>query len=221
MSIISLFGAGMAMQFEKHGDGYLYRANGTGPALPATAQERDRFVTRAGWSFLLHTAGFMLGVIGAAMLTAIWFPSGDEAGGFALMGGLLVAIAGLLYLSVRRSLRAPARALAGRAPVAPARPARVRPRLAGIRSAPAKPRPPRRGSWLLLLGFGIAELLAGFLTMVISLQVLNGFGVTIAVFGAFILAGIVVFAINRWSVRVTGRGPFDFLAGLDTTHLDF
>ena len=34
MGIISLCGSFMALQFEAHQDGYLYRANGRGPALP-------------------------------------------------------------------------------------------------------------------------------------------------------------------------------------------
>ncbi len=122
MGIFSLFGAFMAMQFQKHEDGYLYRANGRGPALSATALERDRFVRKAGVSFLLHVAVFMICVIAAAMLTSHWFPDGDEPGGFVLMGVLLIALSWAHYRSIRRSMLAPARILADRAPAAPDRP---------------------------------------------------------------------------------------------------
>jgi len=117
MAILSLFGAFMAMQFEKQPDGYLYRANGKGPAMPATDQEFERFVRDGGFSFLLHVAGFMLAVIGAAILTATWFPEGDEPGGFLLMGSLLLVIGYALYRSLRWAMLAPARKLSGRAPL--------------------------------------------------------------------------------------------------------
>src|SRR4051812_3071539 len=57
-------------------------------------------------SFVLHVMGLMVGVIAAAMITAHWFPSGDEPGGFVLMGGMLILLCGGLYWSVRRSMRA-------------------------------------------------------------------------------------------------------------------
>lgn len=63
----------------------------------------------------------MAAVIAAAMVTAIFFPAGDEPGGGVLMGGLLLAIGAGLYLSVKWAMAAPARALAGRTPVGPPR----------------------------------------------------------------------------------------------------
>jgi hypothetical protein len=50
------------------------------------------------------------------MLTARFFPRGDETGGFFLMGGLLAAIGVALYLSIKRAMHAPTRALTGRPP---------------------------------------------------------------------------------------------------------
>ena len=122
MGIFSPLGAFMAMQFEEHQGGYLYRANGRGPALAATREERDQFVRKGAVSFILHVAALMIAVIGAAMITAHWFPGGDEPGGFVLMGGLLLVIGYALYRSVRRSMLAPARALGDRPPVANAPP---------------------------------------------------------------------------------------------------
>jgi hypothetical protein len=58
----------------------------------------------------------MLAVIAAAMLTARFFPKGDETGGFFLMGGLLAAIGIALYLSIKWAMHAPTRALNGRPP---------------------------------------------------------------------------------------------------------
>lgn len=104
----------MATQFEKQPKGYLYRANGKGPALPATDQEFERFVRKGGISFILHVAAFMLAVIGAGMLTAIWFPGGDEPGGFVFMGGLMLPIGFALYRSVKWAMLAPARELPAR-----------------------------------------------------------------------------------------------------------
>lgn len=118
MSIITIFGTFMAMQFEKRDDGYLYRANGKGPAYPASEAEFERHVRLGGISFLLHVAAFMLAVIAAALLTARWFPGGSEAGGFVLMGGLLLVISLVLARSMRWAMLAPAREFSGRTPVA-------------------------------------------------------------------------------------------------------
>lgn len=111
----------MATQFEPYGDGYVYRANAVGPALPATRAEYDAFVRAGGRNLVLNLAGFFVSVILAAVLTAHWFPSGDEAGGFVLMGLAMLAIGFGLYRSIAWGMLAPQRALAGRTPVAPAR----------------------------------------------------------------------------------------------------
>ncbi|MDV3458053.1 hypothetical protein RZN05_13740 [Sphingomonas sp. HF-S4] len=212
MGLISLFGAGMAMQFEKHGTGYVYRANGTGPALPVSEAEFERFVFKGGVSFLLHVAAFFLCVVAAAMVTAMWFPQGDEAGGFVLMGAMLVAIGWALYRSVRWSLFAPARALADRAAVSPARPAsaRPRPRLAGGKR-PAAPAPKPRGGWLLVLLFAIAEFIGGLLAALFGYQALFGLGYGAGLVGGLLFGVLTAFLIDRWCQRVTRRSPTEFL----------
>lgn len=116
MSIIEAFGWTMATQFEPHRGGFLYRQDRKGPPILVSADERRTFVRAFGWKFLAHVAGFMLAVIAAAMLTARYFPRGDETGGFFLMGGLLAAIGVILYLSIKWAMHAPTRALTGRPP---------------------------------------------------------------------------------------------------------
>lgn len=118
MSMIEAFGWTMATQFEPHRQGFLYRRDRTGPAILVTPAERTAFVRTFGWKFLAHVAGFMLAVVAASMLTAHFFPRGDETGGFFLMGGLLAGIGVALYLSIKWAMHAPARALAGRPIVA-------------------------------------------------------------------------------------------------------
>lgn len=122
MGILSLFGAITAMQFEKQPNGYLYRANGKGPGLPVTEEEFQRFVRNGGISFLLHVAAFMLAVVGAGILTAVWFPEGDEPGGFVLMGGLMLTIGYALYRSIKWAMLAPARELSRRSSIERGRP---------------------------------------------------------------------------------------------------
>lgn len=110
------FGAAMATQFTPHGDGFLFRQGGKGPPLPCTRAERDRFIRHADIMFLVAVPLFMLGVIGAAVVTAQFYPRGNEPGGFAVMGGGLVLVVAALILGVRRVMQAPARLLAGRTP---------------------------------------------------------------------------------------------------------
>lgn len=122
MGLIDAFGWTMALQFEPAGQGvFLYRYNNTGAPIRVTAEERARFVRAFGWKFLAYVAVFMPVVIAAAMVTAHYFPKGDETGGFVLMGALLVAIVAALYVSIKWSMAAPARELADRPPVGPAR----------------------------------------------------------------------------------------------------
>lgn len=116
MSIIEAFAWTMATQFEPHRKGFLYRRDRKGPPILVSAEERRAFVRAFGWKFLAHVAGFMFAVIAAAMVTAGFFPRGDETGGFFLMGGLLAVIGVALYLSLKRALHAPTRALNGRPP---------------------------------------------------------------------------------------------------------
>lgn len=106
----------MATQFESHGSGLVYRQDRKGSPIPVSDGERRAFVRAFGWKFLAHVAAFMLAVIAAAMVTAHFFPDGDETGGFFLMGGLLAAIGTALYVSIKWAMHAPTRALAGRTP---------------------------------------------------------------------------------------------------------
>lgn len=106
----------MAAQFEPQRNGFLYRQDRKGSPILVTADERRAFVRAFGWKFLVHVAGFMLAVVAAAMLTARFYPRGDETGGFILMGGLLAVIGVTLYLSIKWAMHAPTRALADRAP---------------------------------------------------------------------------------------------------------
>lgn len=114
MGVLEKAMSGMAMQFERSGDGYLYRANGKGPPIAVSAAERDRYVNGFGLVFAAHVGGLMVAVIAAAMVTAQFFPDGNEPGGFLLMGSLLAGTAFLLFRSVRWWLLAPARAFAER-----------------------------------------------------------------------------------------------------------
>jgi len=216
MGILSLFGAGMALQFERHGDGFVYRANGTGPALPVTEPEIERFVRQGGVSFLLHTAAFGLAVIAAALVTTIWFPEGGEAGGMVLMGVLLVAICWALYRSMLWSLSAPARALADRAPVAPERPASERPRATfqGYKKPQRTPppQPVRRGQWLLVIPFAIGELVGALAAAMLGYWVLAGLGETVAIIGALLFGIAALYLIDLWCRRVTGHSPAEFFS---------
>lgn len=211
MGFISILGTFMAMQFEPHADGYAYRINGKGPALPVTTAERDRYVWRAGWSFLFHTVAFMLCVVAAAMVTASWFPEGDEAGGFVLMGGLLILIVFALYRSLRWGMRAPARDFADRTPVSPARP---QPRRTPQRPAGgAAPRPPARpAGCLFLIGFALVELIAGIGAAVLAYNALIGRNQGTALLAGLIAGLGVVLLIEWWSGRRVLTRLFDILS---------
>ncbi|PSJ38796.1 hypothetical protein [Allosphingosinicella deserti] len=219
MGILSLFGTGMALQFEKQGETYVYRANGRGPARPVTKAEHDRFVRRGGIDFLLHCAAFGLCVIAAAMITAHWFPDGGEPGGFVLMGILLVAIVYALYRSLHWWMLAPERTLADRTPVAPARPgARPKPRRRFTPPSSAYADQPRQGGCLLLLGFALAELVGGLaagfgaytaLDALVRLVLPGGGAPAVAPIGAFLAGLVTVFLIDRWCKRRTGTSILD------------
>lgn len=114
MSIIDSLGWAMATQFQPLRSGYVFRQDRTGRPILVTAGERRRFVRAFSWKFLAHVAGFMAAVVMAAMVTAHFYPKGNETGGFFLMGGLL-AFTGLgLYASVKWAMHAPGRVLPDR-----------------------------------------------------------------------------------------------------------
>ena len=219
MGILSLFGMGMALQFEKQGETYVYRANGRGPARPVTKAERDGFVRRGGIDFLLHCAAFGLCVIAAAMITAHWFPEGGEPGGFVLMGTLLVAIVYALYRSLHWWMLAPERALAERTPVGAAQlTTGPKPRRRFTPPPPAHANRSRQGGCLLLLGFALAELVGGLaagfgaytaLDALIRLVLPGGGAPAVAPIGAFIGGFTAVFLIDRWCKRRTGTSILD------------
>jgi hypothetical protein len=106
--------SGMAGQFQPLGDGYIFRFNAKGPPIPVSKAEHDHYVRRFRWVFAGHVLGFMAVVIAGAMLTAHFFPKGNELGGFVLMGAVMLGTLGLIVLSVRWWLAAPARAFADR-----------------------------------------------------------------------------------------------------------
>ena len=114
MNLIDALGWAMATQFESHREGPVYRQDRKGRPILVTQAERRGFVRAFGWKFLVHVAGLMAAIIAAAVVTAQFYPKGDEPGGFVLMGGLLVAIALGLYASVKWALHAPGRALSDR-----------------------------------------------------------------------------------------------------------
>ena len=111
--------AGVATQFFPDGDRYLYRHDGTGASIPTMASERDQFVRDGRRSFLLHLVGLGLGILAATLLAARLHPADDVAR--TAIGALIASCIGLLlYRSHIWAIHAPARALAGRMPVAPA-----------------------------------------------------------------------------------------------------
>jgi hypothetical protein len=110
---------GFADQFEPYGDGqFVYRKNLNGPAIPVTAEERERFIDdyarrlrHANWIFMAALILFV-GVL-------IWWTvqSNRDVPQVVLYGGMI----GLMAVSVSYSIwarGAPARELEGRTPVA-------------------------------------------------------------------------------------------------------
>jgi hypothetical protein len=113
----SLIAAPFAGQFERTATGYLYRRGGRGPALPLSVEEYERSTTGYGRWLIAIFIGFFAAMIGGSMILAPLFPQAEMIGPIVMT----VAIGGILYLCIRRAMYAPARALAGRTPVAPAR----------------------------------------------------------------------------------------------------
>lgn len=113
--------AGLPPQFERVRGGWLFRRHGHGPALPLSDQERAAF-QREGWrSVLLHAAALPLfGWLAWLLLARILPMSSTNA--IALIFGVIISLIALaLFGSIRHAADAPARRLADRAFVLPAR----------------------------------------------------------------------------------------------------
>jgi hypothetical protein len=204
MGLFTTLGGFMAMQFEKRPDGYWYRVDGKGPAWPVTEREYSDFVHRAGISFAISVAAILASIIAAAMLISLWFPGGDEPGGFGLMMVALVAIGFGLYRAQKWEMRAPERALAGRTPVD----------LPPIAEAPddARVAPPTgkpRGGKLLFAGYFIAEIVLGIATFILVSGLLSGWGEAGSLIMGAVAAMAVVYLIDRLCVRHTGDSAID------------
>jgi hypothetical protein len=107
-----------AAQFDRDGDGYIYRRAYTGAAIPVSADERDEFVRAFNRVIVGLGLGLLASVISLIVLT-IRFAFGHGAQPFFwIVGGTsVVTIAGSLGFLF--AWRAPDRALEGRDSVAP------------------------------------------------------------------------------------------------------
>ncbi len=113
--------AGVAPQFERIEGGYHFRRGGYGPAVRASAAERDAFTRRARWSLAIHAVALCLcGYAGWLAVDATLGVRGEVVAAIGF-GILLSLTALLLYASVRWNADAPGRALAGRPVERPAR----------------------------------------------------------------------------------------------------
>ena len=175
--------------------------------------------------FFLHVAGLMVGVIGAAMITAHWFPSGDEPGGFLLMGGLLILVCAGLYWSLRRALRVPGQARDDRQDGLGAGARSSRPVMPPAPAAKAQAaQPAEKGGCLMLIGFiilivggGIGTALGTYygLNMIVSAIAPTGnIAYNFSLAGALIACLSVMFVLDRWCVRKTGNSVLEFLSPL-------
>ena len=112
-----------AAQFDDEDSRLVFRANGSGAAIPVSAAERDmfiadydRFLSRWRWTMILWLVPGLL--IAVAILVAL-----DVVDGPWLYGSIVAAIAPGLIYSIRSSYRArtvPKQALAQRPAVSPA-----------------------------------------------------------------------------------------------------
>ncbi|MEP9400450.1 hypothetical protein [Sphingomonas sp. VNH70] len=111
---------GMARQFERTGNGHVFRRDGSGPAIPVSAEERRGFLRAGRWSAALHCAALLL-VLAAALLGAEHLlPAAPGVARAAFVGLVTAGVGLLLYRSHGWYADAPARALAGRPAVGPA-----------------------------------------------------------------------------------------------------
>lgn len=113
-------------QFERDGmGGYLYRLEGRGKPIPVGAGERQRFVSQYASRIFLLWGAMMLAVVlffyhfySGVMHSTTVLPSSVIFSDPLLYAGLSAIVVPTLLL-MRWLRRAPARALAGRAPVGP------------------------------------------------------------------------------------------------------
>ncbi|WP_419808570.1 hypothetical protein [Sphingomonas sp.] len=113
--------AGVATQFERTDGGYLFRRHGHGPAIRVAMAERDAFVAAGMRALLGHAAAFV-GCGGAAWLVVREMMADSSPDLTAVAVGIVLSLVALaLYVSQRWYADAPARALAHRPVVAPAR----------------------------------------------------------------------------------------------------
>ncbi len=169
----------------------------------------------AGWILILHLAAMAAGIVGAAMITAHWFPRGNEPGGFVVMGGLLIAITYALYRSLRHWLPTRERTAADERPAArPAIP------------ATAPPQPPPAGAAgcfaflgfvLLIIGGGIGAALITYSALDAALTaVMPGSRAIyhIALGGCLIACLSTMFLLDRWCEKKTGGSVLQLLSQL-------
>ncbi len=113
--------AGIAAQFERSGDGFVYRRDGHGPAIPVSREEHDAFVRAGARATMYHLAALAL-CVAAAWLVATRVTVGADAIVFALVFATFSsAAAALLLVSHDWHRVAPARALSGRSAIRPPR----------------------------------------------------------------------------------------------------
>ena len=180
--------------------------------------EQDRRAGRTAFRVLLVIAVFGIGIIGAAMITAHWFPSGDEPAGFVLMGVLMIALTAGLYWSVKRMLFSPGRDIEEPSGLA----AGHRPTRAPIPIPPVMPQ--QQGGCLALLGGFIVTVGAGIATAVGTYRLLNmivaqvapgsSAAYNISIGGAMIACLAVTFVLDRWFEKRTGSTILQSLAHL-------
>ena len=108
---------GFARQFERDGDGYLYRASMKGAAYRTTQAERDAFVARFRRDAKIYMASAVGGIF-AALALLFWLSDGN-ASNIAIIAVLLISLACFL-LTFMHAWRRPQRVLAQVTPVAPA-----------------------------------------------------------------------------------------------------
>lgn len=114
-------GFAMALQFKPDGrGGFLYRRDQIGPALAATAAERDGYIRWMGWMVLVGAVLYFAGMVGMAMLADRLITSDSNTVG--VIGAVVMGVTAFtgLYLFLRWASHAPARAFTGRAELAPA-----------------------------------------------------------------------------------------------------